>query len=231
MSLTGKGNGPRAQRAGGRPSCLSLNPAESAQESSRAEAQTQRINTVWGDLTFEVVATPRAGDAPDAETPAVPAERAEAMAARHAPRGPRSTPQQHHNLRPPCCHGHKPPGRNRLRAPAGKPRRAVYALRRPSWLLLGAYPPARAGGGTAPRAHPRGSGGALTGCGPGAARRHRARMLLRQRCLRHPYGLRGTHRPHLSRACGGENLHRPSTISARLRLSNRRKQVDGEERS
>lgn len=67
-----------------------FDPAESAQESSRAGAQTQRINTVWGDLTFEVVATPRAGDAPDAETPAVPAERAEAMAGSHAPRKPRS---------------------------------------------------------------------------------------------------------------------------------------------
>lgn len=65
-------------------------PAEPEQAPPRTGAQTQRISTVWGDLTFEMVATPRAGDAPDAETPAVPAERAEAMAARHAPRGPRS---------------------------------------------------------------------------------------------------------------------------------------------
>lgn len=64
-----------------------FDPAEPEQVSPRTGAQTQRISTVWGDLTFEVVATPRAGDAPDAETPAVPAE---AMAARHAPRGPRS---------------------------------------------------------------------------------------------------------------------------------------------
>ena len=65
-----------------------FDPAGPEQESSHAGAQTQRINTVWGDLTFEMVAAPHADGSPDAKTSAAPVERAEAMAGSHAPRKP-----------------------------------------------------------------------------------------------------------------------------------------------